>query len=37
MSVTYLQLIIFLVIDDILIDNDVLLVSDFMNLKIKSI
>jgi hypothetical protein len=26
----------FLVIDNILINNDVLLVSDFMNLKIKS-
>jgi hypothetical protein len=34
--VLYLQLIIFLVEDDVLIDNDVFSVTDFMNLKIKS-
>jgi hypothetical protein len=32
----YLRLIIFLVGGDILIDSDVLLVTDFVNLKIKS-
>jgi hypothetical protein len=35
--VLYLRLIIFLVGGDILIDNEVLLMTDFMNLKIKSV
>jgi hypothetical protein len=37
MSVVYLRLIIFLVIDNIPVDNDALLMTDFMNLKIKSV
>jgi hypothetical protein len=36
LSVLYLRLIIFLVGGDISIDNDIFLVIDFMNLKIKS-
>jgi hypothetical protein len=33
--VLYLRLIILLVVDDVLIDNETLLVTDFVNLKIK--
>jgi hypothetical protein len=36
MSVTYLRLIILLVVVDVLIDSNVLLVTNFINLKIKS-
>jgi hypothetical protein len=32
----YLRLIIFLVRDDISVDNEILLLTDFVNLKIKS-